>query len=156
MNRKILLIFIFGILLVGTINAYEYTTTEGDEKGLTKVDFEYDGRVYDYWFNSYEDKKGEFNNSKKDYNSWIDSEMTKYLNDLIPDITANPKITNTSIQTETFEGEEPDNWFVSWVKWILGIFRSDIDDLEAENTLMKNELCKKDNTYSWCIAVIKP
>jgi hypothetical protein len=22
--------------------------------------------------------------------------------------------------------------------------------LETENTLMKNELCKKDNTYAWC------
>jgi peptidoglycan hydrolase CwlO-like protein len=25
-----------------------------------------------------------------------------------------------------------------------------INDLQAENTLIKNELCKKDNSYSWC------
>jgi hypothetical protein len=31
----------------------------------------------------------------------------------------------------------------------------EIEDLQIENELIKSELCKKDNSYSWCIGVIK-
>ena len=40
-----------------------------------------------------------------------------------------------------------------WV--LLGGHDDRITELENENTLIKSELCKKDNTYSWCLGAIK-
>ena len=40
-----------------------------------------------------------------------------------------------------------------WV--LLGGHEDRITELENENTLIKSELCKKDNTYSWCLGAIK-
>jgi hypothetical protein len=121
----------------------EYVEFWGEDMyNYTEVSFNYKGEDYVWEYaaeQDYETFKGQFGNMP--YDDWIDLEFEEafYRNfEEVENITA--EIVSEDVE---YEGE------TLWSK-ILNLITSKIDALTGRTDMLESELCKKDNTYSWC------
>ena len=142
------IIILLSILSFSLVSAYqlgEYEVIEdGDIFGHTIVTWE----GWNSTFVSYDffcEYKVEENCSRELYENDINEEMEVN------------KVVYESASSVAPEDDVNSSGFLNWLKDIINsiyvIFSINDDrlkDLEAENDLLKSELCAKDNTYSWC------
>ena len=146
-----------GILLISFVSAYTYTPTS-DERYVTSSHTFSDGKEEIYNFQSHLSYCN-LTCDKSEWQSYVDADMGRYVKDKEFEI-ANPQLSeDIIIEEEAFKQEEyPDDtsWLVATLKKIIEKVEElifGVKELETDNQLLKDELCKKDNTYSWCLSV---
>jgi len=158
MKNKIITIAIVGmmfLLLVNMVSAYDYTIVSykipGDTSSIPRYSYYCDklGRslehnlesstTYDKTFGTYEEYLQFKMQENEDY--WFRVE--------------NPTIVDEEVIIDTDVIEVEDS-FWSVIKKLVEKVNElifGVKELETDNQLLKDELCKKDNTYSWCLSV---
>ncbi len=109
------------------------------------------------------------NCSKTEWQAYVDKDLNRYITDKEFDINNPDETQEINVGNETFissDYEESSSWLVATIRELiikidnLFSFNTEQDTsiglLEEENTLLKDELCKKDSTYSWCKNSIEP
>ena len=148
---------IMGILLVSFVSAYTYLPTS-DERYVTSTHTFSNAEEETYKFQSHLDYCN-LTCDKSEWQSYVDADMGRYVKDKEFEI-ANPQLSeDIIIEEEAFKQEEyPDDtsWLVATLKKIIEKVEElifGVKELETDNQLLKDELCKKDSSYSWCLSV---
>ena len=177
-KMKIIITMLSMILLVSLISAGEIDTDAGTNEtgeivytGERYVEFEHtfsNGENETYKFQSHYDYC-KLNCSKTEWQAYVDKDLNRYITDKEFDINNPDETQEINVGNETFissDYEESSSWLVATIRELiikidnLFSFNTEQDTsiglLEEENTLLKDELCKKDSTYSWCKNSIEP
>ena len=157
MKKQIMTTIIMGILLISFVSAYTYLPAD-DKRYVTST----------HLFSNTEEETFKFQShlsycnltcDKSEWQSYVDADMGRYVKDKEFEI-ANPQLSeDIIIEEEAFKQEEyPDDtsWLVATLKKIIEKVEElifGVKELETDNQLLKDELCKKDSSYSWCLSV---
>ena len=157
MKKQIMITIIMGILLVSFVSAYIYLPTN-DDRFVTSTHTFSDGEEETYNFQSH---LSYCNLSCKvsEWEDYVDADMGRYVKDKEFEI-ANPQLTeNIVVGNATFEQEDytdDTSWLVSAIKKLISRVNElifGVDDNKGRVQVLEDELCKKDNSYAWCISI---
>ena len=148
---------IMGILLVSFVSAYTYLPTS-DERYVTSTHTFSNAEEETYKFQSHLDYCN-LTCDKSEWQSYVDADMGRYVKDKEFEI-ANPQLSDDIIVgNATFEQEDytdDTSWLVSAIKKLISRVNElifGVDDNKGRVQILEDELCKKDNTYAWCISI---
>ena len=148
---------IMGILLVSFVSAYTYLPTS-DERYVTSTHTFSNAEEETYKFQSHLDYC-DLNCSKTEWQTYVDKDMDRYILDGEFEI-ANPQLSDDIIVGNETLGQEDysddTSWLVSAIKKLISRVNElifGVDDNKGRVQVLEDELCKKDNSYAWCISI---
>ena len=142
-----------GILLVSPVLAYSIEVKEDWSEVLWEGD-SFNIKGIDTYCNIlYE---GDETCDNKIYLNWANKEAQDTIDLIVNTVPRETEviIADETIKTEDYEDES--SWLVGIIKKLVEKIQeaiSSINEVKAENQLLKDELCKKDSSYKFCVSV---
>lgn len=130
-----------------------YTIYENINEGfynLTYAEHDYNGVKQNYTFETF----NMYCIGRHNYTENILCEKENYINYIDMEMTKNIDIglyTPPNVDDNTYSEDSIDGFFLTWVKNIVAKILNRITGAEDKINILEAELCKKDNTYSFCI-----